>query len=180
MSTLPDRSADYGTLAQRISGWTTNILAAAIVIAIGLALGWQITGWFREPSAATSLSEGANVSVNLPAIANEHEFLTSSGLVKVQRQNGTPTEAIEAMRAFCREKPLATQPRTIGPGEAAFVKQLMAEPPLEQSPPIALFQPPGQALMVVAVDRERSQIVGWSFATPAPGGAWSLYHFRPK
>jgi hypothetical protein len=180
MSTSPDRPADYGTLARRISDWTTNILAAGIIVAIGLALGWQITGWFREPSAAPSLTDAANVSVSLPLIANEHEFLTSSGLVKVQRQTGMPSEAIEAMQAFCREKPPASQPRTVGPGEAAFVKQLLAEPPLEESPPIALYQPPGQATMIVAVDRDLQRIIAWSFAAPTPGGDWSLYHFRPK
>jgi hypothetical protein len=172
--------ADFGTLARRINGWTTNILTAAIVVALGLALGWQITGWFREPSAASPATTIANAHVNLPEIANEHEFLTSSGLVRVQRQNGTPSEAIEAMRTFCREKLPTSEPRAIGPGEAAFVKQLMAEQPLEESPPVALFQPPGQATMVVAVDRDLQRIVAWSFASPTPSGGWSLYHFRPK
>jgi hypothetical protein len=180
MSTSPERTADFGKLARRISGWTTNILLAAIVVAIGLALGWQITGWFREPSATPSLTDAANISVNLPAIANEHEFLTSGGLVRVQRQIGTPTEAIDNMRAFCREKPLATQPHSVGAGEAAFIKQLLAEPPLEESSPIALFQPPGQTMMIVAIDRDDKRIVAWSFAAPTTDGDWSLYHFRPK
>jgi hypothetical protein len=180
MSTSSDRPADYGTLARRISGWTTNILAAAIVVALGLALGWQITGWFREPSVTPANTDLANASADLPTIANEHEFLTTGGLVKIQRQIGTPAEAIEAMRAFCREQPPTIQPRTIGPGEAAFVKQLLAEPPLEEPPPLALFQPPGQATMVVAVDRDLKRIIAWSFAAPTPGGGWSLYHFRPK
>src|SRR5438874_1345515 len=105
MSTSPDRPADYGTLARHISGWTTNILAAAIVVTLGLALGWQITGWFREPTATPTPTDVANASADLPAIANEHEFLTTGGLVKIQRQTGTPADAIEAMRAFCREKP---------------------------------------------------------------------------
>ena len=79
MSALPDRPADYSTLARRISGWTTNLLTAAIVIAIGLAIGWQITGWFREPPATPILTDVANASANLPTIASEHEFLTSGG-----------------------------------------------------------------------------------------------------
>jgi hypothetical protein len=180
MSTLPDRPADYGTLARRISLWTTKILAAAIVIAIGLALGWRITGWLREPPPSTQLPNVAAASASLPQINNEHEFWTSGGLVKVQRQTSTPEEAIGAMRAFCREKPPSVEPRNIGPGEAAFVKQLMAEEPLEESPPIALYQPPGQATMVVAVDCDQKRIIAWSFAAPTSGSAWSLYHFRPK
>jgi len=180
MGTSTKNSADYGTLARRINGWTTNVLAAVIVIAIGLALGWQITTWFREPAAAPTLVDAVNASANLPAITNEHKFLTSGGLVKVQRQTGTPPDAIEAMRTFCRENPPPSQPRTIGPSEAAFVRQLLAEQPLEETPALALFQPPGQATMVVAVDRDEKRIVAWSFAAPTQGGGWSLYHFRLK
>jgi hypothetical protein len=180
MSTSLDKPADHGMLARRISGWTTNILVAVIVMAIGLAVGWQITGWFHEQAPSIQLTDAAAASANVPAFAHEHEFLTSGGLVKVQRQIGTPSDAMNAMRAFCREKPPAGEPRIIGSGEAAFVKQLLAEAPLEESPPIALFQPPDQATMIVAVDRDQKRIVAWSFAAPTPGGGWSLYHFRPK
>jgi len=180
MSTLLDKSVGYGTLARRISGWTTHILSVTIVIAIGLGLGWQVTGWFREARPAIQRTEAASASTLLPPIANEHEFWTNGGLVKVQRMNGNPDGAIEAMRAFCRKGPLGTQPRPIGSGEARFVEQLLTEQPLEETPPLALFQPPGQATMVVAVNRDQKRIVAWSFATPMPGSSWSLYHFRPK
>jgi hypothetical protein len=163
-----------------MSGWTTNILAIAIVIAIGLALGWQITSWLHEPTPSVQLADVTAASARLPQISDEREFWTSGGLVKVQRQTGTPSDVIEAMLAFCREKSPASQSRGIGAGEAAFVKQLLAEQPLEESPPVALFQPPGQALMVVAIDRDQQRIIAWSFAAPTPGGSWSLYHFRPK
>jgi hypothetical protein len=176
----PGPPTNFGQLAHRISAWTTNLLAAAIVIAIGLALGWQITSWWREKPAPSDTANLSTAAASLPQVDGEREFWTKSGLLKVQRITGTPDDALAAMRAFCREKTTADAPRTTGQGEAAFVTQLLAEQPLEESPPLALYQPPGQAAMIVAVDRESRQIVSWSFALPTSGSDWSLYHFRPK
>ncbi len=178
--TPPDASANFGQLARRISAWTTNLLAAAIVVAIGLALGWQLTSWWREKPAPADAGDLTTAAANLPQVGNEREFWTKGGLLKVQRITGTPDDALTAMRAFCREKTTAEAPRSTGQGEAAFVAQLLTEQPLEESPPLALYQPPGQAAMIVAVDRQTQQIVSWSFALPTTDAHWSLYHFRPK
>ncbi len=176
----PGAVNNFGQLARRISAWTTNFLAAAIVVAIGLALGWQLTSWWREKPAPSETADLSTAAANLPQVGNEREFWTKGGLLKVQSITGTPDDALAAMRAFCLEKNTADAPRTTGQGEASFVTQLLAEQPLEESPPLALFQPPGQAAMVVAVNRQTRQIVSWSFALPTTDSRWSLYHFRPK
>lgn len=174
------RVNNYAELARRISAWTTNSLATAIVFAAGLALGWQVIAWWREKPVKVSLRDAADISAKLPSVGDEREFWTSGGLLKVQRQSGGPDEAMSAMRAFCRQSESVGQRRTMGEGEAKFVTQLLAQTPLEEAKSVALYQPPGQSAMVVAVDRDARRIVGWSFAMPAGEGAWSLYHFRPK
>src|SRR5882672_3620491 len=121
----PDATANFSDLARRIRGWTTNFLAIAIVLAVGLALGWQLTSWWREKSPQVVAGDAAVAAANLPAVGQEREFWTSGGLLKVQRQSGGLSEAIDAMRAFCRENTAIGQPRAIGTGEAEFVTQLL-------------------------------------------------------
>jgi len=180
MAENPPRSAaTFGDLSRRISGWTTNLLVVGVILTIGLALGWQLTGWWRE-SAAPPLTPARDLAANLPAIENEREFWTSGGLLKIQRQAGNPDDVLGAMRAFCRQPAETLTPREIRSGEANFVSTLLDTTPLEEAGPLALYQPPGQAAMIVAIDRPARRIVAWSIATPADDGQWSLYHFRPK
>ena len=179
-------SQSFAAVAGRISALTSNLLATAIAMAIALAVGWQLMSWWREKPPTIAATNAADASLAkdsaiLPPGVNEHDFLTSSGLIKVQQLTGTPMDAIDAMRTFCRTTSSdGGVPRVVGQGEAAFVKQLVAEQPLEESSGLAVYQPPGQAAMVVAVDRNSQKIVAWSFATPSSDGRWSLYHFRPK
>jgi hypothetical protein len=179
MTTSPQKSTNFRALAGRIRGLTTSLLALAIVLALGLALGWQVAAWWREkpPEAAGGTQITA---ASMPTLGLDQEFLTASGLLKVERQTGEPSDAIAAMRARCRESVTSGRNTTPGPNESRFVNQLLKESPLEQSPPLALYQPPGQSLMVVAINRDSQQIVGWSMAVPRGEREWSLYHFRPK
>jgi hypothetical protein len=174
-----DARARFAALARRISAWTNNLVVTAVALAVAVALGWQLMGWLHETPAEMPTTQ-ALAAANLPPIDRQREFWTSGGLVKVERLLGTPGDAQSAMRAFCRQTIDRDHQRKAGPGEAAFVTQLLAEQPLEELPGLALYQPPGQAAMVVAVDRESRQILSWSFALPSPDGSWSLYHFRPK
>jgi hypothetical protein len=172
------RALSFTALAQRIRGWTANLLACAIVLAIGLALGWQTIGLLNEKQPQIPRSDAALLPDVLPT-GPEREFMTKSGLLRVERQPN-PDEALNAMRAFCRQ-PGDNKPRSeAGPGERTFVAQLLEERPLEESPPIALYRPPGQSRMVIGIDQRSRRIISWSWAMPADDGAWSLYHFRPK
>jgi hypothetical protein len=174
------RPRDFGGLARQISAWTTNLLASAIVLAGGLAIGWQVISWWHDDSAnAAANDEAALDQLKLPLADQGHEFWTSSGLLKVERVRGNRTDALDGMRAFCRATPPVVQRAEARPGEMAFVAQVAEEAPLEEAGGIALYQPKGQDAMVVAVDRRAGRIVGWSFALPAGQQSWSLYHFRP-
>jgi len=179
MNPSPSESADFRALAGRIRGLTTSLLAVAIVLALGLALGWQLAAWWREKPPAAA-GETQITAASMPTLGVDQEFLTESGLLKVEHQAGELNDAIAAMQARCRESVTSRRNTTPGPNESRFVNQLLKEPPLELSPPLALYQPPGQSLMVVAINRDSQQIVGWSIAVPSGEREWSLYHFRPK
>jgi hypothetical protein len=172
--------SDFTDLAKRISGWTTNLLATAIVLVGGIALGWQVISWWRdqlEPDA-TSQAE-ALAAANLPAAGEGREFWTKSGLLKVERVRGGSSEAIAALRSFCRTESMAAPSSAAGEAEAEFVGKLAQQTPLEEAEGVALYQPRGQTSMVVAVNRQTQRIVAWSFALPVSDGIWSAYHFRP-
>jgi hypothetical protein len=179
MTAPPSKSADFRALAGRIRGLTTSLLAVAIVLALGLALGWQVAAWWREkPPAAAG---GTQITAaSMPTLGVDQEFLTESGLLKVERQSGELSDAVAAMREHCLHSVASARRRAAGSSESRFVAQLLKEPPLEESPTVALYQPPGQSLMVVAIHRDSQQIVGWSLAVPSGEREWSLYHFRPK
>jgi hypothetical protein len=172
-------SASYGALARRVGGWTTNLLATAIILVGGLAMGWQVLAWWRDEAGASDQKELAAQLDNLPLMAEGREFRTKNGPLKVERVHGDAAQAARAMREFCRGVPAATSEGTAGPGETKFVAQLRQQTPLEEAGDLSLYQPPGQRAMVVAVGRTSGRIIGWSFALPAEEGVWTLYHFRP-
>ncbi len=172
-------SASYGALARRIGGWTTNLLATAIILVGGLAMGWQVLAWWRDEGGAPVEKELAAQLDGLPQLAEGREFWTKNGPLKVERVRGNAAEAARAMREFCRGVSVMTAEGVPGPGETKFVAQLRQQAPLEETGDLALYQPPGQRSMVVAVGRTSGRIVGWSFALPAEEGVWTLYHFRP-
>ena len=174
------QARDFAGLARQISAWTTNLLASAIVLAGGLAIGWQVIGWWHEESVSAAINhEPALARPKLPLIDQGQEFWTTSGLLKVERLNGTHRDAVAGMRAFCRTSPLVGHETESKPGEAVLLEQLAKQTPLEEVGEIALYQPSGQDAMVVSVDRRAGRIVGWSFALAAGQKSWSLYHFRP-
>ena len=170
----------FALLARRMAAWTTNLLATAIVLAAGLAMGWQVLAWWHErpqPEAAAALPPEAA----LPAIAESREFWTRGGPLRIERVKGDAAAAQAAMREFCRQSTaLQSDAAVAGPGEAQFVASLSQQTPLETAGEIDLYQPPGQTAMVVAVSKSSRRIVAWSLAAPRGEGEWSLFHFRPQ
>jgi hypothetical protein len=171
--------SDFGQLARRISGWTTNLLASGIVLVAGLAIGWQVLVWWREagPDDAAAMQE--NLAALVPQMEGR-EFWTKHGPVRIERFHGSEAEATAAMRAFCRAADARTGLAGLaGPGEERFVKKLREQPALEESGSVAVYQPAGQTGMMVGVRGPDNRIVAWSFALPVEERVWHLYHFRP-
>lgn len=173
-------ASSFGGIASQIRGWTTNILATAIVLVVSLVVGWQVSGWWSERPPATIDDPAVQTALRLPEIEGSRQFWTNHGSLQVERIQGDSAAALDAMKTLCRSSTSAPPQNAAGPGEEKFVAKLAAQTPLEERGGVALYQPVNQKSMVVAVNRTSGRVVGWSFALPTEETRWSIYHFRPQ
>jgi hypothetical protein len=170
--------SDFGQLARQISGWTTNLLATGVVLVGGLALGWQALAWWHQEPRRAEVASALSLP-DVPALGHGHRFWTRHGSLEVKRVRGSAEDALTAMRAFCCRVETNPERPVTGPGEESLIAQLRNQSPLEATSDVALYQPPGESAMVVALSRSRQRLVGWSFAIPSADDVWSVYHFKP-
>ena len=173
----PAAAGGFGRLARRIAGWTANLLATAIVLVAGLAMGRQVLVWWYEaPSPAMAALDG-----QLPAdLPQELRIWTIHGPLVIERVAGSKEAALAAMRRSCASANAATAHVAIaGPSETRFVARLAKLAPVEQTKELDLFVPEEQVPMVVAVNRQSRRIAAWSFGLEVEDGAWSCYTFCP-
>jgi hypothetical protein len=208
-SSAAPANTGYGRLARQISGWTTNLLATAIVLVAGIALGWQVLVWWAE---AVGERVAAPINEAFMERFSGGEFTTGSGQFKAEQLEGDEVAAFAAMREWCLGTASIPDAREPGPGEAELLASLGTQQPLEVAGDLALYEPPerlaGLPPMLIAVSQSRERIVAWSFALPAVHSrdqrsrtedevgdvspaivgegtrnmsvaSWSLYHFRP-
>jgi hypothetical protein len=172
----------FAALARGISTVTTNLLATAIVLVLGFALGWQVLSWWHDQRQTPAIEQVLSTN-DSSLLADGREFSTQHGALFVQRVRGGPEAAITAMRASCRritENQLHTQTLPpASPAERRLLDQLRNQPILEESGDVTIYQPPNQELTVAAVSRAQNRIVAWAFALPADDGVWSIYHVQP-
>jgi hypothetical protein len=176
-------STGYAALARRISGWTANLLATAIVLVAGLAIGRQVIGWWREgeiagrsgiasradgPSAANDGTRSVPTTLNggtqgVPALPDELRLSSARGPLEIVHFTGDRFAALARLRNACkslaeRHDQPALDPELVlapdrGPGEARFLARLAIGRPVEQTEDLDLYQPPGELAMVVAASR---------------------------
>src|SRR5262245_55922383 len=103
------QSPSFLSVARRIRAWTTNLLATAIVLACGLAIGWQVTVWWRDQPKQPKLNVDSDAKLAL--LTQAREFRTHSGSLKVQQTAGNAEEAVAAMCSLCRQQTAATKSR---------------------------------------------------------------------
>src|SRR4051794_214367 len=92
----------FATLARRIRSWTVNLLATAIVLVGGLAIGRQVIGWWHETSSDSAAARAALASADLPDLGPGQDFWTRSGALRIERVQGELKVAVAAMQTFCR------------------------------------------------------------------------------
>jgi hypothetical protein len=173
-------SGGFARLSRRIGGWTANLLATAIVLVAGLAIGRQIMIWWHEAAPPQPVEAAAKGDLPEAAPA-EIRWWTARGPLTVEHIQGNQAAVLAAMRRRCLEAPIGqiagqwTAPA--GPGEERYVARLANERPVEQTEDLDLHEPRGGPTMVVAVARRQRRIAAWSFALPdsAGGSSWSCY-----
>src|SRR5688572_20692834 len=91
----PTRSVSEGpfaALARRVSTVTTNLLATAIVLVMGLALGCQVLSWWYDQRQTPAIEQVLSTS-DTSLLSAGREFSTQHGALFVQRVHGGPEAA---------------------------------------------------------------------------------------
>ena len=173
----PAAAGGFGGLARRIAGWTANLLATAIVLVAGLAMGRQVLVWWYEQPPPTLAALDGHLPQEMP---QDLRLWTAHGPLSINRIAGDKTAALAAMRRGCASaSPGRPKAAIAGPGEQRFVARLAKLVPVEQTKELDLFVPDEQVPMVVAVNRQNRRIASWSFGLEVEQGAWSCYTFCP-
>jgi hypothetical protein len=167
----------FGRLARRIAGWTANLLATALVLVAGLAVGRQVLVWWYE--APPEQIAAANADELPPETPGELRLWTARGPMTLARIVGDRDAALKRMRERCAEAPIGPIKQPPGPGEQRFLEKLAKMTPVEQTKELHVYVPSGDVTMVVAVSRTGPRIAAWSFALEAQPGHWSCYTFSP-
>jgi hypothetical protein len=167
----------FGKLARRIAGWTANLLATALVLVAGLAVGRQVLVWWYE--APPEQAAAAGTEQLPPETPGELRLWTARGPMSLERVVGGQDAALALMRERSVSFPLGPVERPAGPGEQRFLEKLAKLAPVEQTKELDLYVPAGEVTMVVAVSRGEQRIAAWSFALEAEPSRWTCYTFCP-
>jgi hypothetical protein len=137
----------FGTLAKRMSSWTTNGLLTLLVLLAGWGFGRQVLKWWAVEAvptggvAVTPLGDGLGDPMKLHTI----QFGDSSWTLRRQSIVGDKQHAIEQLRAACRDALKTSVPKnphggrslengkeTKGNGEDKFLALLSKSTPVDE------------------------------------------------
>jgi hypothetical protein len=150
------RGPGFGTLAKRISSWTSKGLASALVLVAGLAFGTQVLQWWREDKTPPDSPVGAvGVADGLGDPAREHRlrFGDSPWCMTRRMVAATKPDALAMLRAACTESIRSSDglPTTVPEAaEKQWLSDLSSRQPVQQEPGRwALYEMEEPNLMVV-------------------------------
>lgn len=180
------KHSDYGRLARRVAGWTTNGLATALVLVAGLTLGRQVLIWWREAPAESALpSQAADVA------ARQLEFESLATTVQSRTIRGTRADLLQALRDLCRpaQRPQVLQDPSPSDAERRLLAELAAKEPVEVGDGWRIDELPQQLPLVICstwAGPQRSEssapldlrIVSIGLAVPGKEDRWTAYAFR--
>ena len=198
---MAQNPSDFSRVARRITGWTSNLLASALVLVITLAAGRQLSEWLRA-APSESPEEIARPPADLTAIDWDQdgplflEFGEDKQTIWRGTIRGNRKTAIDELHNQCRmlvNKPAAAM-ESPGPAECRLLNQLARLAPTEQqSGNWAIFEL-NDAIPMVAGTRQVSEnhrgestdssnqfaqrLVACGLAIPATDESWLLFMFR--
>ncbi len=186
--------SDFGKLARRLTWWTTNGLATAVVLVLALACGREIIEWWRgdEPLVDPNNPSG-NTFSEIGSRGKKIQFGNSPTTAQTVRVSGDMAAAEKALRKLCREVAQATDTSTGSPrpGEQKLLAELANKKPLETLGDFRIDQIPS-AVPMLAVSRTvretegnktdvtlspELRLVALGMAVPGDHD-WGLYVFR--
>jgi hypothetical protein len=190
----PNGEIGYASVARRVSGWTTNLLATAIVVLIALLFGRQLIALWRAPEPFPSVrAENQLAAFDDPLTPLQLEFGNSPMVLHRQPFLGDLDEALQQLCQACAEQ-LKQLPRpaskTVSAAEASLLARVTKRPPLKLVwPDGALYQLDDSLPVVVgtklvagdpragSVGNLTERVVTWGIAVPGADEGWTLYAF---
>ncbi len=123
-------AASFATLGRRITAWTSNLLATAVVLVLALGIGRQLIAWYRvEPEAAHSapldMTAGSLDLSGADGKPLELEFGSLAHQLQRRVVHGSWRDARQALIADCREH-LADRPLGVTPAESRLLARVRA------------------------------------------------------
>lgn len=180
---------DFGTLARRISSRTTDLLAVAILLVGGLAIGGSLMDWWRaEPPVAFPASPPASPWDDPSGV--DLDFGGSDWAVHRQSLRGSPSDAANAILARIRTILAEAENASLPPideAEAGLLQQLPNWSPVETSPEGRIYLIGGPLYWVIgtrSISHDESdgtpteRVIAWGLALPQPDDAWTVYLIR--
>jgi len=183
----------FGRLANKIRGRTSDLLAIAIVVIGGLAVGSQVSRWWDnedDPNGSATRNVGDDA-----AGFGEREPLTLDfgnspySTIRSVTQGGRKTatqQLVDECRSAAKTAPFPAHPPS--PAETKLLARVKTEKPLLRGEGWRLFRVEGP-LTMVSVVRDQSpgvsktpgvgspRVVCWGLAFPAGEVRWVLYRF---
>lgn len=187
------RDTSYRSVASRISGWTTNLLATSVVLLIALVFGRKLVQLWRPPAAAPEKDTPQQlVAFDDPLTPLRLEFGHSPIIMHRQPFLGSTQDAVEQLCSSCSnqlESSLAPTGK-VSPAESMLLRRLAGRSPRHDSPPKTGLYQLDEALPIVVGTKQvarsdgvrdngtmRRRVVTWGIAVPAADNRWTLFSF---
>lgn len=169
--------------AQRLAGWTSNLLVLAVVSVVGLTFGRQLTSWWavdshRPPETVT----GAARMLPLDPLGGEQvlhlmEFGDLPLRLGRQTLSGTREAAFTALREQCRRAAERGVGATRDPGreEQKMLQGIAGLTPVDEAAGVwKMYQVDGPLPLVVVTDSRGAPAGGEAGTQPTRALAWGL------
>lgn len=166
--------ATFGSLAKRISAWTTRGVLSALVLVVGLGFGREVVQWWRSEAVTPNAGEtplALNDALGDLTQAHDLQFGDLPWQFSRQSLSGSKEEVLLTLREVCRESVLAESPigDLPGPAEKKLLERLHQQNPVAEERGWQLYELAGNCPMV-ALTRELVDRTGQGSETAQPEG----------
>ncbi len=148
--------ASFATVARKVSGWTTNLLATGLILVVALGLGRQLIGWWRiEPDEVMPMlpADGPGLGDADASAPATLEFGDSPYAIERRSVRGDRAEALGQLLISCRQAAAQSDPPLAPPGDAEqqLLETVQHLQPLVRSGEVRFYGPDAGFPLLIAV-----------------------------
>ena len=184
----------FGNLAKRIRSRTTDLLAIAVILVGGFAVGSQVSRlWEEEPNPVPAGQTTAGPTLFDPNEPVELDFGDSPFSIQRAVFNGAREDASVELVAKCRKAAAAASgpKHAITAGERRLLRTLAKANPVAEQDGRKLYRINGPIIMASVTGRvaagvdskhadATTRVICWGLAFPIAEKRWMTYVFTPR